>query len=309
MFFSIVIPVYNRETHIGRAVASALAQTFGDYELILVDDCSTDNSLAVMQGFAAPNVRIVTRDKLGGVGGARNTGVAVAQGDWIVFLDSDDELVPGGLDIMFERASAAPDAVAGLWFRCQMDDGQIIPARLTIPQEWDYAGFLAFWNASSRQWRDMLYCIRRHTFALLPQPEGRMDDIKYLIDFAFRFRIRAYPEILRLYHQDADNQLVRVTRRLDPRRDHAFITDRANEYRRLIADHRGALAHQAPALYGEYLESAATTATMANRRWEAFCYALTALRLSPLRLRNWVVLAAAFVGPFAVLLRRWGSRG
>ncbi len=309
MFFSIVIPVYNREKHVGRAAASALAQTFGDFELILVDDCSSDNSLTLIRGFSAPNVQIIARDKPGGVGGARNTGIAAARGEWIVFLDSDDELVPGALDVMFERASAAPATVAGLWFRCLMDDGLIIPTRLTAPQEWDYAGFLTFWNASSRQWRDMLYCIRRASFARLPQPEGRMDDIKYLIDFAFRFRIRAYPEALRLYHQDAANQLVRVTRRLDPRRDQAFIIDRANEYRRLIADHSAALARLAPALYGEYLESAATTATMANRRWEAVGYALAALRLSPLRFRNWVVLGAAFVGPFSVVLRRWASPG
>lgn len=307
MFFSIVIPVHNRETPIRRAVASALAQTFGDYELILVDDGSTDTSLTVMRGFAAPNVQVIARDISGGVGAARNTGIAAARGDWVVFLDSDDELVPGALDVMSQRASAAPEAVAGLWFRCLMDDGLVIPTRLTAPQEWDYAGFLTFWNASSRQWHDMLYCIRRRSFALLPQPEGRMDDIKYLIDFACRFHIRAYPDVLRLYHQDADNQLVRVIRRLDPRRDQAFIVDRANEYRLLIADHRAALAQRAPRLYGEYLESAATTATMANRRWEAVSYALTALRLSPLRLRNWVVLVAAFVGPFAVLLRRWTS--
>ncbi len=309
MFFSIVMPVYNREGFVRRAVASVLAQAFDDYELILVDDCSTDNSLTVMRGFAAPNVRIIARDKPGRTGGARNTGIAAARGDWIVFLDSDDELVPGALAIMFEQASAAPDTVEGLWFRCRMDDGWIIPALLTAPREWDYAGFLGFWNATSRQWRDMLYCNRRRSFALLPQPEGWMDDVKYLIDFARQFRIRAYPQVLRLYHQDADNQLVRVIRRLDPRRDRAFVADRANEYRRLIADHGAAVAQLAPALYGEYLESAATTATMANRRRQAAGYALAALRLSPLRLRNWIVLAAAFVGPLAVRLRRWTSRG
>lgn len=308
MFFSIVIPVHNRETHIRRAVASALAQTFGDYELILVDDCSTDSSLAVMRSLAAPNVQVLARDKRGGVGGARNTGIAAARGDWVVLLDSDDELVPGALDIMFERAAASPDAVAGLWFRCRMDDGQLIPTQLTEPQEWDYAGFLAFWNATARQWRDMIYCIHRSSFAVLPQPEGRMDDIKYLIDFASQFRIRAYPDVLRLYHQDAENQLVRITRRLDPRHHQAIIIDRANEYRQLIADHRAALAEKAPALYGEYLESAATTATMAHRRWEAVGYALTALCLVPLRLRNWVILGAALVGPFAAVVRRWTSR-
>jgi len=309
MFFSIVMPVQNRERFVGRSVASVLAQTFADCELILVDDCSTDNSLTVMRGFEAPNVNVIARDKPGGPGGARNTGIAAARGEWIVLLDSDDELVPGALALLFEQASAAPDAVAGLWFRCRMDDGRTVPALLTAPQEWDYAGFLAFWNATSRQWRDMLYCNRRRSFARLPLPEGWMDDVKYLLDFARQFRIRAHPQVLRLYHQDADNQLVQATRRLDPRHDQAFIADRANEYRRLIADHGPAVARLAPALYGEYLESAATTATMANRRWEAAGYALAALRLSPLRLRNWIILAAAFVGPLAVLLRRRTSRG
>ena len=307
MFFSIVVPVYNREKLIRRCVASVRAQDFSDYELILVDDSSVDNSLAEMRKLEAPDVKIIARTTTGGTGGARNSGVAAADGVWIVFLDSDDELVPGALATLFEAASAAPDSVEGLWFRCRMDDGQEIPARLTAPQEWDYAGFVGFWNGTARQWRDMLYCNRRRSFAALPQPEGLMDDVKYLLDFARRYRIRAFPKVLRLYHQDAANQLVRITRRLDPRRDRTFITDRADEYRRLLAEHGDYVARNAPALYGEYLESAATTATMANRRIEAIGYSLTALGLSPLRLRNWLVLTAAFIGPPAVILRRWAA--
>ncbi len=188
-----------------------------------------------------------------------------------------------------------------------MDDGQVIPKKLTEAQEWDYAGFIDFWNRTAREWRDMLYCNRRRSFAALLQPEGRKDDAKYLLDFARRFRIRAYPAVMRLYHQDAGNQLVNHTRRLDPRRDQDFITDRADEYRSLLAEHGAAVAARAPALHGEYLESAATTATMASRRREAIGYALAALRLRPLRLRNWIVFAAAFVGPAAVILRRWAA--
>jgi glycosyltransferase involved in cell wall biosynthesis len=305
MFFSIVVPVYNREKLVRRCVASVRAQDFSDYELVLVDDRSADNSLAEMRKLEAPDLKIIARTATGGTGGARNTGVAAARGEWIVFLDSDDELVPDALATLFEAASAAPDTVEGIWFRCRMDDGQEIPARLTQPQEWDYAGFVDFWNRTARQWRDMLYCNRRRSFATLPQPEGRMDDVKYLLDFARRYRIRAFPKVLRLYHQDAANQLVRITSRLDPRRDRTFITDRADEYRRLLAEHGAHVSRSAPALYGEYLESAATTATMANRRIEAIACALTALRLSPLRPRNWLVLAAAFIGPPAVILRRW----
>jgi glycosyltransferase involved in cell wall biosynthesis len=305
MLFSIIVPVHNREKQIGRCVASVTGQQFSDWELILVDDRSSDGSLALMRTMTGPNLKVIARDKQSGTGEARNTGVAAARGDWIIFLDSDDELVPGALPIIAEHARAAPDDVEGLWFRCRMDDGQVIPQKLTEPQEWDYAGFIDFWNRTAREWRDMLYCNRRRSFAVLLQPEGRMDDTKYLLDFAKHFRIRANPAVMRLYHQDAGNQLVNYTRRLDPRRDQGFITDRANEYRILLAEHGVAVAARAPALYGEYLESAATTATMANRRREAIGSALVALRLRPLRLRNWIVFAAAFVGPVAVILRRW----
>jgi glycosyltransferase involved in cell wall biosynthesis len=309
MLFSIIVPVHNREKQIGRCVASVTGQQFTDWELILVDDRSSDGSLAKMRAMMSPTLgpklKVLARDERGGTGEARNTGVAAAQGEWIVFLDSDDELVPGALPILAEHAITAPDNIEGLWFRCRMDDGQIIPAKLTEAQEWDYAGFIDFWNRTAREWRDMLYCNRRRSFVVLLQPEGRMDDTKYLLDFAKRFRIRANPAVMRLYHQDAGNQLVRITRRLDPRRDQDFITDRANEYRSLLAEHGAAVGARAPALYGEYLESAATTATMANRRREAIGHALAALRLRPLRLRNWIVFAAAFVGPAAVILRRW----
>ena len=308
MLFSIIVPVYNREKQIARCVASVSGQQFADWELILIDDHSSDGSLALMRAMTVPNLKIIARDKQSGTGEARNTGVAAARGEWIVFLDSDDELVSGALSVLAQHALAAPDDVEGLWFRCRMDDGQVIPKKLTEAQEWDYAGFIDFWNHTAREWRDMLYCNRRRSFAVLLQPQGRRDDVKYLLDFAKRFRIRAYPTVMRLYHQDAGNQLVSRTRRLDPRRDLDFITDRANEYRSLLAEHGEAVAGRAPALYGEYLESAATTATMANRRMEAIGHALAALRLRPLRLRNWVVLAAACIGPAAVILRRWMAR-
>src|SRR5579871_280379 len=113
MFFSVVMPVYNRERHVGRSVASVLGQAFDDYELILVDDCSTDSSLTMMRSFEAPNVKVIARNKSGGAGAARNTGIAAARGEWIVLLDSDDELVPGALATLSARASGAPDTIEG----------------------------------------------------------------------------------------------------------------------------------------------------------------------------------------------------
>ena len=307
MLFSIVVPVYNRAAKIGRCVASVLGQDFDDYELILVDDGSTDDSSARMRALSDRHVRTLFNEHNRGTGPARNTGVDAARGDWIIFLDSDDELVPGALAIIANLAAQAAPDTAALWFRCHMDSGYVSPPLLTQPQHWDYAGFVRFWSQSSGQWRDMLYCTRRSCFKDIRQPTNRMDDSKFLIDFARQFHIRANPDILRLYHQDADNQLVEFTGRLDPRRDRGFILDRANAFRDLLRDHGAFVACEGPRLYLEYLQSASTTATMANRRGEAVGYALALVRLSPARPRSWVLLAASVIGPFSAVIRRWAT--
>jgi len=308
MHFSVVVPVFNRESLIGRCIASVLAERDVAFELILVDDGSTDASLARMRAFADPRLRIIVEEHNRGAGPARNIGIDAARGDWVVSMDSDDELVPGALGRIARLAAGLPDDIDALWFRCRMDDGLVSPTRLSAMQEWDYAGFVGFWQETVGEWRDMLYCSRRRCHDALRQPAGRMDEAKYLLDFAKRFRIRAYPDVLRLYHQDADNQLVRRLRRLEPRRDREIVLDRAACFRDLLSEHGAFLARRAPRLYRDYLESAATTATMANLRGEALTRAGELLCLAPGRPRSWILLGASLVGSPAVHLRRWMTR-
>ena len=307
MLFSIVVPIHNRAATIGRCVASVSGQEFSDYELILVDDASTDDSAAQMRALCDQRLRAIFHKQNRGTGPARNTGIDAARGEWIIFLDSDDELVPGALGVMAGLVARAPADIAALWFRCRMDDGYLSPPQLTESQQWDYAGFVRFWSQSSGQWRDMLYCTRRDCFKQLRQPADRMDDTKFLVDFARLFHIWANPDVLRLYHQDAGNQLVAFTGRLDPRRDQAFIRDRANGFRDLLAEHGAFVAREGPRLYLEYLQSASSTATMANRRREAVGHAIELVRLSPGRLRSWILLGASLIGPFSAVLRRWAT--
>jgi glycosyltransferase involved in cell wall biosynthesis len=88
---SIIVPVYNVEKHINRCIGSILAQTFSDFELILVNDGSTDKSGTICEYYAKEDSRIkVTHINNGGVSNARNTGIALAQGDYLMFCDSDD---------------------------------------------------------------------------------------------------------------------------------------------------------------------------------------------------------------------------
>jgi len=105
---SIIIPTYNRAGFIARAMDSVRQQTWRDYELIVVDDGSTDDSMEILHQLekSEPRLRIVDHARgRHGPAGARNAGLAVARGEWIAFLDSDDEWMPDKLDI-FMRAAA-----------------------------------------------------------------------------------------------------------------------------------------------------------------------------------------------------------
>jgi teichuronic acid biosynthesis glycosyltransferase TuaG len=96
---SVITPVHNLADHLAAAVNSVLAQTYGDWEMILVDDCSTDNSVAVASGFIARDTRVklIRLDKNSGAAVARNTAIAGAQGRYIAFLDGDDLWQPDKL--------------------------------------------------------------------------------------------------------------------------------------------------------------------------------------------------------------------
>lgn len=90
---SVIVPVYNAEKYLRRCVGSILAQTFTDFELLLVDDGSTDASGAICDEYASADARVrVFHKPNGGVSSARNLGLDNARGEWIAFADADDYL-------------------------------------------------------------------------------------------------------------------------------------------------------------------------------------------------------------------------
>lgn len=109
---SIVVPVYKAEQHVGRCVDSILAQSFTNFEIILIDDGSPDRSGIICDEFAKSDERIrVIHKKNGGVSSARNAGIEVSSGEWLCFVDSDDYIVPtyledfciaGGQDLLIQ---------------------------------------------------------------------------------------------------------------------------------------------------------------------------------------------------------------
>ncbi|MDD9912572.1 MAG: glycosyltransferase family 2 protein [Alphaproteobacteria bacterium] len=100
-FFSIVIPVYNRAGRIGPTLKSCLEQTFQDFEIILVDDGSSDNLEEVINTYNDDRLRYIYQENAGG-GAARNTGMLAAKGQYIALLDSDDMYFPEKLQKAYD---------------------------------------------------------------------------------------------------------------------------------------------------------------------------------------------------------------
>jgi len=106
---SVVIPLYNKGPYIARALNSVLAQIFQDFEVIVVDDGSTDNGAEVVRGFRDPRVRLIQQENQG-VSAARNRGIEEARAELVAFLDADDEWLPEFLDTVLRLRSKYPDA-------------------------------------------------------------------------------------------------------------------------------------------------------------------------------------------------------
>lgn len=110
-FFSVVVPVYNKEKYVGRAIESVKKQSFQDFELVVVCDPSTDNSTDVVKEHLNEKARLYTRGKAGPGGyAARNLGIQHSKGKWIAFLDADDEWQPDHLLYMYELSKRYPNS-------------------------------------------------------------------------------------------------------------------------------------------------------------------------------------------------------
>lgn len=105
---SVVMPVYNVEAYIAEAIESVLAQSFTDWELLIIDDGGSDRSIDIAAEYCDPRIRIIAQRNRG-LAGARNTGIAHARGDYIALLDSDDRWLPEKLALHIIHLDAAPD--------------------------------------------------------------------------------------------------------------------------------------------------------------------------------------------------------
>jgi hypothetical protein len=130
---SVIVPLYNKAAFVGRCLESILAQEYGDYEVIVVDDGSTDGSVEVVRGFKDPRVRVIVQ-KNAGPGAARNRAAGEAQFGWIAPIDSDDSWQPNYLSESLRLSREHPDAAWLVWAMREL------PQRTSTGTRWRRAG-------------------------------------------------------------------------------------------------------------------------------------------------------------------------
>ncbi len=132
---SVVMPVFNGEKFLGQAIESILHQTYTDFELLIINDGSTDSSLDIAQAYTDPRVRIINNDRNRGLINTLNLGLGLAQGGYIARMDSDDLASPGRFAIQVEFLDLHSEiAVVGTWVNL-IDDGDNVFSLWRMPTD------------------------------------------------------------------------------------------------------------------------------------------------------------------------------
>lgn len=205
MRFTVIIPLYNKAPYAEKSVRSVLAQTFEDYELIVVDDGSTDGSLDVVKSVLGGTSAVVTSQPNQGVSVARNNGIAMAKGDYICFLDADDWWAPTFLEEMDAFIRDYPEAGIYAVNYYYVKNGRP-QSRIDIPTGYiDY--FAEYARIMQMPVTSISVAIPRGVFEEVGcfRPELKLgEDFDLWLRIAFKHKVAFLNNRLAYYNQDVD---------------------------------------------------------------------------------------------------------
>ena len=245
MRFSVIIPVYNKEPYVSKAIESVLRQSFRDFELIVVDDGSTDASFVTVKETLKNSVikgELICQANAG-VSTARNNGIAASSGDYVCFLDADDWWESGFLEKMDVLIRDYPDA--GIY---GTNYNYVKSGRSRISVEGLETGYIDYCQAYSRKLQMPLWtgavCIPRPIFDEMGgfRPHLKLgEDFDLWIKIALKYKVAFLNEALSNYFQDSDVAWRGVGHLTDPQYhmlwnlDYLADVEKANpDYKQLI---------------------------------------------------------------------------
>jgi glycosyltransferase involved in cell wall biosynthesis len=204
---SVVIPVYNTEKYLRKCLDSVINQTLKDIEIIIVNDCSPDNSEVIIDEYKSKDSRIVYinhKENLG-LGGARNSAIAIAKGEYLASVDSDDYILPNMLELLFKTATNSQADIVIFGFQRVNEEGNKLksqkPKNTTLYNHNNSINIFsttnpAFWN---KLWKKSLYtenniCFPNYVYyqdlATTPRILTKAKKIVFISDILYVYTIR-----------------------------------------------------------------------------------------------------------------------
>lgn len=303
-YFSIVIPTHNREVEVRRAINSCLRQDFADFEIVVVDDASTDATEELVRKITDARVRLVILTNNGGECPARNAGVEAAIGKWIVWLDSDHELLPNALHRLNLATLKVAADVGRVGFMCRFDDGRVSPFPPPTGEVLAYLEHIRWYERSVTS--DLVMATRRSTFAQCRMPESRVAPTLYHLDFARVFKEQWIPEILVLQRTDSPNRLTAGYRGTESFKRRLRAEDDLRNIEEIMRKHGPILGECAPGVT-QGLGRERVSANVVAGPWSAgVAAAVQHLKRYPLSPFSWAMLVLAACGPsWLLLVKGW----
>ena len=206
---SVIIPLYNKQDAITRTIQSVLDQTVSDFELVVVDDGSTDNSLAVVQAIDDRRIRVIHKEN-GGVSSTHNVGIKAAKGQYVALLDGDDLWEPTFLEEQMRLVADFPEA--GMW---GVNYAFVKGDRCWACQQGMGKGFRGYVENYFGTRHNDLYCsssvvIRKDVFETAGYFDERIsasEDLDMWYRIILHYPVVYYDKVLAYYNQNAENRV------------------------------------------------------------------------------------------------------
>lgn len=214
-FFSVIIPLYNKENYVENALKSILNQTFTDYEIIIVNDCSTDNSISKIESYLSEKITLIHHEKNQGLSATRNTGIKNAKADYVTYLDADDLWKPTFLETIHRLITNFPKAkIFGTNYEEVYGHKILKPFNNSDTLANDFEGIIDFFKINIKQgiYNHGSVCFHKAVFekvGLYDEKVRFSQDIDFNIRANYFFKLAYSNSNQMSYFMQTDNQITR----------------------------------------------------------------------------------------------------
>jgi glycosyltransferase involved in cell wall biosynthesis len=214
-FFTVIIPLYNKEMYVEKALQSIFNQTFKDFEILIVNDASTDESVKKITPFVSKNVKLIHHSQNKGLSATRNTGIKNANANYITYLDADDTWKPTFLETIYRLINNFPDAQIFATNYVEVYNYKIfIPHNGSETLAADFEGIINFFKINLKQgiYNHGSVCFHKAVFETVgfyDESINFSEDLDFNIRANSHFKLAYSTKRLMEYYMDIDNQLTR----------------------------------------------------------------------------------------------------